>query len=96
MYLRENLMEQKFKSLRGSDRGVEVYKIAKDFLESKKRSSEDENSYRRKDLKEEDSLEGRKSPTWHHHQVCLMEELTHLVLHPHLLQRSLYLLSTKK
>ena len=49
-----------------------------------------------KDLREEDSLEERKSPIWHHHQVCLMEEPTHLVLHPHLLQRLLYLLSTKK
>ena len=43
MCLRESLLEQEFKSLRGSDRGVEVYKIAKDFLESKKRSPEDEN-----------------------------------------------------
>ena len=42
MCLRESLLEQEFKSLRGSDRGVEVYKIAKDFLESKKRSPEDE------------------------------------------------------
>ena len=46
MCLRESLMEQKFKSLRGSDSGVEMYKIAKDFLESKKRSSEDENENR--------------------------------------------------
>ena len=42
MCLRESLLEQEFKSLRGSDRGVEVYKIAKDFLASKKRSPEDE------------------------------------------------------
>lgn len=53
-------------------------------------------NYERKDLKQEDSLEERRFPIWLPHQVPPMEGPTLLVRHPHLQQRPLRHLGTKR
>lgn len=50
----------------------------------------------RKDSKQGDSLEERKFPIWHPHQVPLMEGPTPLVQHPRLQLRPLRHLGTER